>query len=250
MRGAGDALFDIYNAYEDARASGMTLEEAARELQLQPVVVEAVDQSGRNPEGEAVELPQAEELLTEVFQTEVGFEAAPLTLGSEGYLWYEVLDVEAERDRTLDEVRDQVVADWQAAQTAEALAARAGELLNRLNGGESLQEIAADVGAEVQTEYGLQRQSDDPRFGDTAIAAAFGGPSGHTATAPVADSSDRLVMQVTDTAISASDALPEEERQAIAESGADALLDQMIVRLQTQYPVQINETLGQQALAF
>lgn len=250
LQGAGDALFDLYNAYEDARAGGMSLEEAAKELQLEPVVVEAVDETGRNPEGETVELPQAQELLTEAFQTEVGFEPSPLTIGSEGYLWYEVLDVQADRDRTLDEVRDQVVADWTADQTAEALAARAGELVERLAGGESLQEIAADVGAQVETEYGLQRQSDDPLFGDTAIAAAFGGPRGHTAMAPVADGSDRLVMQVTDTAISASDGLPEDERQAIADNGASALLDQMIVRLQTQYPVQIDESLGQQALSF
>jgi peptidyl-prolyl cis-trans isomerase D len=56
---ASQTLFDVFNAYEDARAGGLSVQDAAREQQLTPVVIEAVDRSGRTPEGDVLsDLPQ------------------------------------------------------------------------------------------------------------------------------------------------------------------------------------------------
>jgi peptidyl-prolyl cis-trans isomerase D len=161
-----------------------------------------------------------------------------------------VLDVEEARDRMLDEVRDDVVADWQADQRAAALAARAEELRASAADGTPLAEIATEVGATVRTEYNLQRDSENATFGPEAIAAAFAGPGGHVATAPAANGAGEIVMRVNEVAISASNAISEQERTAIARSGGDDLLDQLVTRLQAEYPVRINQQLGTQALGF
>lgn len=251
LRDASDILFDVYNAYEDARAGGMSLREAARDQQLEPVVVEAVDRNGRTPEGEVLsDLPERRELLAAAFESDVGQDTAPISLGSEGYLWFEVLNVQEARDRELNEIRQDVVADWRAAQLRQAIAERAEELYARLEAGESLAQIAADIGADVQTEYSLQRSSENPVFGAAATAAAFAGPEGHTAVAQAEGGTDQLLMAVREIATAVGGGLPDAERRAIAESGGDDILDQLVVRLQSRYPVSINQQLGQQALSF
>ncbi|WP_404861979.1 SurA N-terminal domain-containing protein [Georhizobium sp. MAB10] len=251
MAEAAQTLFDVFNAYEDARAGGLSVQDAAREQQLTPVVIEAVDRSGRTPEGDVLsDLPQSRDLLAQAFDTDIGIETQPINLGSDGYLFFEVLDVEEARDRTLDEVRDDVVADWQADQRAAALAARAEELRASAADGTPLAEIATELGATVRTEYNLQRDSENATFGPEAIAAAFAGPGGHVATAPAANGAGEIVMRVNEVAISASNAISEQERTAIARSGGDDLLDQLVTRLQAEYPVRINQQLGTQALGF
>lgn len=248
---ASQTLFDVFNAYEDARAGGLSVQDAAREQQLTPVVIEAVDRSGRTPEGDVVsDLPQSRDLLAQAFDTDIGIETQPINLGSDGYLFFEVLDIEEARDRTLDEVRDDVVADWQADQRAAALAARAEELRASAADGTPLAEIATELGATVRTEYNLQRDSENATFGPEAIAAAFAGPGGHVATAPAANGAGEIVMRVNEVAISASNAISDQERTAIARSGGDDLLDQLVTRLQAEYPVRINQQLGTQALGF
>lgn len=248
---ASDLLFDVYNAYEDARAGGMSLEEAAREQRLEPRTIEAIDSQGRDTDGNPVEnVPEAGELIPAVFESDIGIDAQPISIGTDGYVFFEVLDIEDARDRELDEVRDEVVADWQADQTDEALETLAQDLATRLEEGEELSAIAEELGTEVSTEYGLQREGDDAVFGNAAIAAAFNGPRGHVAVAPTGDDNGHILMRVDDIATSLSAGLGEDERAAIAESGAGDLLDQLVVRLQSQYPVSINQQLGEQALSY
>lgn len=247
---AADLLFDVYDSYEDARAGGMSLQEAAREQRLEPVTI-TVDQSGRTPDGEVVEdIPASRELLAAAFQSDVGIEEPAISIGSDGYVWFEVLDIEEARDRTLDEVRDQVIEDWRGEEVAAALSARAEELEARLRDGGSLQAIAEELGTRMQTEYGLQRNSDDPIFGGEAVEAAFAGPRGHIALAPTAEGDGRLLMQVAEVATAAGQSLPEQEREAVSAQTSVGILDELVTRLQREYPVSINRSLGEQALAF
>ncbi len=58
-----------------------------------------------------------------------------LNVGSNGFVFYEVEGITPARDRTLDEVRAKVVADWKAAETQSRLSAKAAELEKRLKDG-------------------------------------------------------------------------------------------------------------------
>jgi peptidyl-prolyl cis-trans isomerase D len=251
---ANETLLSVYDSYEDARAGGLSLQEAAVQQRLDAVVIEAVDRSGRTPDGEIVaDIPQSTSVLSGAFETDPGVETPALPIGSEGFIWFEVLDVIEERDRSLDEVRDEVVADWTAEQTETAIAARAAELRERLAGGEELSAIATEVGLAPETKYGLQRSSDDATFGPAAIAAAFAGGPGHVALAPGPSGATQILMQVTDIVSSGpttAESLSQEERSAIAARGADDLLDQLVGRLETQYPVSINRSIATRALSF
>ncbi|MEP4421715.1 MAG: SurA N-terminal domain-containing protein, partial [Nitratireductor sp.] len=86
---AGDVLFDVHDGYEDARAAGSTMAEAAEKIGLKMVTVEAIDRTGRTPDGTVVnDLPQSRDMLREAFETEAGVENPPLSLGSSGFVFY------------------------------------------------------------------------------------------------------------------------------------------------------------------
>src|SRR5690606_29070495 len=61
---ANRILLDVHDAYEDARAGGATLQEAADKLKLKLATVDAIDRSGRRPDGTVVEgLPESAALI-------------------------------------------------------------------------------------------------------------------------------------------------------------------------------------------
>ena len=247
-------LDDVYVGYEDARAGGETMAEAAARNRLEVVTVEAVDRSGRNPEGTILtDLPESNALLQEAFDSEVGVENSPLNTGSSGYLFYEVDDVTEARDRTLEEVRDQVVTDWKENEVATRLATRAEEIEKQVADGKALTEVAEELELEVQVRRGLKRDANDAELGDAGVAAVFSVARGETGLAPAQDGDAQVVFRVTDVLVPAGagpDALPAEARDRFASAISDDLLDQLVARLQTEYPVTIDRGAVQQALSF
>lgn len=247
-------LDDVYVGYEDARAGGETMAEAAARNRLKVVTVEAVDRSGRTPEGTILtDLPESNDLLQEAFDSEVGVENSPLNTGSSGYLFYEVDDVTEARDRTLDEVRDQVVTDWRENEVATRLAARAEEVEKQVADGKALTEVAEELELEVQVRRGLKRDANDAELGDAGVAAVFSVARGETGLAPAQDGDAQVVFRVTDVLVPADagpDALPADMRDRFASAISDDLLDQLVARLQIEYPVTIDRGAVQQALSF
>src|SRR5690606_26413110 len=247
-------LDDVYVGYEDARAGGETMAEAAARNRLKVVTVEAVDRSGRTPEGTILtDLPESNDLLQEAFDSEVGVENSPLNTGSSGYLFYEVDDVTQARDRTLDEVRDQVVTDWRENEVATRLAARAEEVEKQVADGKALTEVAEELELEVQVRRGLKRDANDAELGDAGVAAVFSVARGETGLAPAQDGDAQVVFRVTDVLVPADagpDALPADVRDRFASAISDDLLDQLVARLQIEYPVTIDRGAVQQALSF
>jgi peptidyl-prolyl cis-trans isomerase D len=251
---AAQVLLDVHDAYEDARAGGMTLVEAATQQKLTPVTVEAVDRSGQTPDGTVLsDLPQSQQMLRDVFETEPGVEAPAISLGVEGFVWFEVEDVTPARDRTLEEVRDRVVADWTAEQELEALGAKATALQERLEKGADLSAIAEELSIAVETKFALKRNSSDAVFGDAAVAAAFSGPQGLAAVANDASGDNKILLKVTsvnDASGTTADSVSVEQRSRISQQIADDILDQAVAQLQAEYGVSVNRELAERALAF
>ncbi|MCC0035605.1 MAG: SurA N-terminal domain-containing protein [Hoeflea sp.] len=251
---AAQVLLDVHDAYEDARASGMTLEEAAAQQKLTPVTLDAVDRSGRTPDDTIVrDIPESQALLREAFEAEIGVETPPINIGAEGFVWFEVSDVTPARDRTLDEVREKVVADWTAMKTAEALGAKAAELKGRIAKGAELSAIAEEMSLAVETKYALNRNGADAVFGEAAVASAFSGPNGLVEVANDASGENRILMKVTsvnDASTVTADSVSIEQRRQVSQQIADDILDQMVARLQSDYGVSVNRQLAERALAF
>ncbi len=247
---ATGAILSVHDRIEDGRAEGETLAEVATKNNLKAVTIEAIDAQGNDPQGDAIPgIPEQAALLADVFKADVGVETQPVNIGREGYAWFEVLDSTPDRDRTLDEVRDRVVADWTAEQQRQTLAKTAEDLAERVRKGGDLATIAEDMGIVVETKSGLKRGAQDPVLSVPAVSAAFAGPVGHVANTPGVDGEGQILLKVTSVATGAvGDVLSNEEQQiaAVARASGDDILDQMVNALQSSYGVSINRTLADQ----
>ncbi len=247
---AAEELNNVHDRYEDLRGGGSSLADAATQLKLKPVTVEAIDANGEDDKGKPVEGLPTPALVTEVFKADQGGDAPAVNIGRDGYVWFDLQQITAPRDRTLNEVKDQVVADWTAEQQRTALATKADELKARVEKGETLAAIAGEMGLAVETKMGLRRTSEDALLGQQAVAAVFAGANGLVGTAPDTEGSSRVLFKVTDVTNSPSDALDNNDQQltAMATAAGDDMLDQMVNRLQNDYGVTINQAVADQAM--
>jgi peptidyl-prolyl cis-trans isomerase D len=251
---ASRILLDAHDAYEDARAGGATLGEAAAKLNLKVVTIDAIDRQAMRPDGTIVDdLPESQELLKQAFDSEVGVENPSINIGSNGYVYFEVEGITPARDRSLDEVRAKVIADWKAAEAEKRIDAKAAEMAKRLKDGIELDAIATELKLEKQTKRGVKRDADDADFGKSGAATIFGLAQGGTGmfTNPAGDG--RVLFKVTEVfepAGAGPDAVPDEARKQFASGISDDLLDQLVARLQGEYEVSINQSAIDQALSF
>ncbi|MBX3567192.1 MAG: SurA N-terminal domain-containing protein [Rhizobiaceae bacterium] len=247
-------LLDVHDSYEDARAGGDTLTEAADKLKLKVVRVDAVDRSSQRPDGTIInDLPASAALLKAAFETETGVENDAVTIGNDGYVFFEVEAITPARDRTLDEVKEKVTADWIAADTTKKLSDKAAELDKRLKDGTTIDALATELGLEKQTKRGLKRGADDADLGKDGVTAIFATVEGGTGTFPAPAGDATVLFKVTEVfepAASDPAAVPEGEQNAFASGLADDLLDQLVAQLQTQYDVYVDQAAVARALSF
>lgn len=241
---AQDILLDIHDGYEDARAAGNTMEEAARSQKLEVLTISGIDRQGLDQEGNPVDLgEESNDIIRGVFSTDANVENPPIGAGRDGFIWYEVTEVIADRDRTLDEVEERVRADWITAQKNEQLDAEASRISEALQGGAQATELTAEKNYRAENKFGLSRQDNDPDFGQAGVLEVFSvGPKG-VGIANGATGNRRLVFRVETVSNPLADgaSLPEQQASNIETGLRNDLLDQMINRLQLEFPVRINQ---------
>ncbi|MFS8049522.1 SurA N-terminal domain-containing protein [Rhizobium sp. BR 314] len=250
---AANEITSVHDKFEDLRGSGASLQEAASQLKLKLVTIDAIDATGLDQKGNEIkDLPVRQQLLSEAFKAEQGGNPAPLTVGNNGYVWYDILNVTPDHDRTLADVREKAIADWTAEQQKVALAAKATELKQAAQKGKSLADIAAPLGIAVENKTGITRSTDDPVLGRGGIAAAFSGPVDTAASSGGADDTTQILLKVTDVNDNpTTDALSNDDQQVaqIANAAGDDILDQIVAQLQSRYTVTVNQSLAEQAMS-
>ncbi|TGP26669.1 MULTISPECIES: SurA N-terminal domain-containing protein [unclassified Mesorhizobium] len=248
---ASRILLDVHDSYEDTRASGASLAQAAEKLKLKAVTVDAIDRTGQRPDDTVVnDLPQSADLIKAVFEAEPNTENEGLTTADNGFVFYEVQSITAARDRTLDEVRQKVAADWTAAETDKRLDAKAGELEKRLKAGTALDVIAGELKLEKQTKRGLKREADDADFGKEGAAAMFGVGEGGTGLIPSPTGDGQILFKVAEVfepAGADGSSVPDDAQKSFSAGISDDLLDQLVAQLQSQYDVRIDPAAVSQA---
>src|SRR6202171_3340387 len=141
---------ELRDKMEDERGGGASVVEAAQKLGLTAVSIDAVDRSGRLPNGQlAANIPRGLDVVPQAFNSDVGVEHDPIQFNG-GYVWYDVVGITPSRERNLDEVKDQVEAKWRDDQIASRLKTKATEMVQKLERGGNLADEAAAAGSRVE----------------------------------------------------------------------------------------------------
>ena len=238
---AREEITALHDRIEDQRINARPLAEIARDAGLTVVKVEGVDNQGKDRQGAQstalLALPGAQELLRDAFNTDVGADNEALNVDG-GYVWFEVTNVEAARDRTLAEARADVEKLWREDQVNAKLMARADEIVKKVDGGATL---AAASGLAVKTASDLRRGQAAGELDADAVRQIFAIPAGKAGSA--SKPGQRIIFQVTSatmppyTASAISPQLAEQMNLALT----DDLLTSYVRILQNRFGVSINQ---------
>jgi len=241
----------IYDKVEDERSLGKPLAETAEKFKLEARTVE-IDRSGNDPAGQPVaNLPQQQRLITSAFAADVGTDNDPLQVDG-GYVWFEVSGITPERDRKLDEVKDQVEASWREAETAKRLQAKATAFLDKVKGGTPLADAAAADGLKVENRAGIKRASTTPPLSEASIDAIFRTAKDAAGSAPADQPGEQLVFRVTEVVPPMTDLASDESkrlRDALNNAISGAVENEYLALLQREIGMTLNERALRQVLS-
>jgi peptidyl-prolyl cis-trans isomerase D len=237
---ARNLILDQHDKIEDERAAGGRLSEVAAKLRMKPIEVEAVDRSGRTPDGRLVEgVPSLNEVIAGSFETQIGVETDPIEVsGGAGYVWYEVVGITPSRDRPLDEVRDRVEARWKDERVAKILEERAEGVRKKLDAGETFQTAAP--GLKVEQREKIRRGREVEGLDRNPLALIFQTPQGKTGVTLGSDGVSRAVYRVTNVDVP-STSTPSRSVTELSTAVQDDLLVQYVLQLQNELGVRVNE---------
>jgi peptidyl-prolyl cis-trans isomerase D len=239
---------ELHNKIEDERGGGASVAEAAQKLGLAAVTIDAVDRSGRMPNGQLVaDIPRGLDVVSQAFNSDVGVDNDPIQFNG-GYVWFDVLGITPSRDRNLDEVRDQVEARWREDQISSKLRAKATEIVQKLENGAKLADEAASVGLKVETAAGFRREASLPDVPAAAITAAFRTAKDGVGQTPGAGGSQWVVFRVTDVTVPPVD-MASEEVKKLKETLQRSLTDEQLAQYVTKIESEIGTSINQAAFA-
>ncbi len=234
---------NLRDKFEDERAAGSTLAEAAKKLGLKSRTIDAVDRSGRGPDEKPIaDLPTKPDVIAAAFASDVGVDNDPLQLSNGGYLWFDVTGITPAHDRTLDEVKDKVAARWRDDEIAKRLQAKADEMVGKLKAGTALDQLATESGLKVVTASDLQRGKPGGFAPAKLVEAAFKIPKGVPASAEGDQETTRFVFRVTDVTDPPIDPIASKQLTTLLQNSySDDIVGAYVTRLESDFGVTFNQ---------
>jgi len=237
-------VLKIYDKIEDARAEGKSLAEAAESLKLPVRTISAIDRSGRDPSGMSVQLPDQQRLLQAAFTAEVGVERDPLQV-QDGYIWYDVVGITPSRERTFEEVKDQVEQRWREQEIATRLSAKANDILEKVKTGTSLAEATASDHLKVETLSGLKRGEAKGPLPAASVDTVFRTAKDAAGKADANEPGEQAVFRVTEVVVPQLDMQSAETKrmvEALNRGLADVIAGEYVGQLESEIGVNINQS--------
>ena len=239
---------ELRDKMEDERGGGASVVEAAQKLGLTPVTLDAVDRSGRLPNGQsATNIPKGLDVVSQAFNSDVGVDNDPISFNG-GYVWYDVLGITPSRERNLDEVKDQVEAKWREDQISSRLKAKATEMVQKLEQGGKLPDEAAAAGLKVETASGLKRDASPPGLPPSVVSAAFRTVKDGAGQTAGAGASEWIVFRVTDISVPPVD-LASGDMKKLKETLVRGMTDEQLAQYVTKLESDIGTSINQAAFA-
>ncbi len=181
---AAEKVYALSQAYEDARADGANLVEAAKKAGVPTFTIGPVTQQGQGQQGQPV-AGVTPKMLELAYSLPAGGESEVQDAGEGQYFAVRVERVIPKALPPLAEVKPQLTRFWMMRELVKAMQTRADELAARVKKGESLDAVAASAGAKVVHVTNLDRQNaaQSTALSRDALGKAFSGKQGDVFTA-------------------------------------------------------------------
>ncbi|KQK31839.1 peptidylprolyl isomerase [Bosea thiooxidans] len=242
---AASQIADLHDKIEDQRASAKPLAEIAKEFNLKLRSAGPMSANRTRPDGTQEEaLPGGDATVQAIFRSDIGVDNEAIRLPRDtGYVWFDVTKIDPARERSFDEVKAEVETQWRADETAAKLAAKARELVERLDKGESFDAVAASAGLTIETAADLGRQDQRPELPATVVSQVFGTVAGKSNSAAGAEGG-RVLFKVDSATVAPYVRTTQEAgnfERLLSSSISEDILLQYVAKRQAELGVSINE---------
>jgi len=257
---AADAVYQLSKTIDDGLLENRTLEELSEAVNFPYASYDYIDRSGTTRDGIKMSgfgaipgLAADDDLLREIFVSDIQYETDIIRTKTDGFATIKVVDVIDSQLRPFDEIKEQALSDWTDEQTETALAAFSVTLSQRLQDGETFDDIANELGDAAQLEERIITRLTPPReVSPQVVVDLLSGDVGDIVRGPGIRPLTRQIAKLERIA---------PNRDAIAGEYLDYLRDQATVEISSDliqayqqdvlfvngnaaYPEQIKSTLG------
>lgn len=246
---ASEIVLDRLAEFEELRAGGLALAEAAAQASIPVERFDFVAQSGVTEEGIPVQgLADHEAILTAAFELPEGFDSDAMPYGDGGYFVVRVDAVDPSRLPEVEEVREQAETFWRFRQVDDRLHEQVEAAIARVEAGESLNSIADDLGAgaRVETATLLRSETAGP-FNQQLVQQAFGAGLDQPFETRAADQRTQAIAVVTEIIPPEAGAVTPDGAQELAIALERDLSQLIQTGLLRSYEVRRNEAVIDQA---
>jgi peptidyl-prolyl cis-trans isomerase D len=240
----------LHDKIDEERAAGRSLKDTAAKLSVPFREVTDLTRENMAAGKPVIEGADATRIVQAAFASSAGLEAEAIELADGGYAWLDVLATTPEKQRTLDEARADVEAQWIDAERRRELAQLSVRLVERLNKGEKLETVAAEVGGKVETTEPVTRQGTANGLAAAAIQQAFALAPGAATSAASADGKSRTLLRLVEIVPAPAPTAEQTERLKgnLTRQFQSDVLAAYVNGLQTRYGVTINDRAVQRAI--
>ncbi|MGE0667423.1 MAG: peptidyl-prolyl cis-trans isomerase [Sphingomonadales bacterium] len=236
-------------------ATGVAIDALAQSLGLPLRTVERMDSAGKDAQGNQVAgLPPGGNFISSLFAKTEGEFIDLEDDGETGYFVTQLDSIVPARVKPLDEIRDQVRADWTRDARSKAAETIARQMVEKVRGGASLSDAAAEVGAAVSTTPVVSRAEAGKlgAFSRDLLVAMFDAAKDGVVHGPSSRGDGYFVVQVAEVKSMPIDQNSEEYRQIKRQLGETLKLDifaQFSTYLLDKYSVSRNQKLVDQIVS-
>lgn len=160
MEQALDEVLGLTTRIEEALGTGATIAEAAKEAGVEARKIEAIDSEGLDAEGKAVPGLPAAPFLKVAFETKEKETSLLTETDDNGFFVLHVDSIRKPEVRPLEAVRADVVEDWKSEQRWQAAREKASKIVERVNNGAKLADIAKEMKLEVDSAGAFTREGE------------------------------------------------------------------------------------------
>jgi peptidyl-prolyl cis-trans isomerase D len=241
----------LHDKVEDARSTGKPLKEIAETLKLPFRELPDMDRSGKTADGKpGLDSPDLAKIAQSAFAASIGIESDAADLGDGGYAWIDVLGSTPEKQKSFEEVKDEVKKSAIEAERRKDVTTAASKLVERLGKGESIETLATETGGKVEKTTAVTRNTSPPGLAQNAVQLAFTLPKGGATSAPTAGGAARVILRVAEV----TPAPPATAEQAlrlkddITRQMQQDVLAEYVSGLEARYGLSVNDAALKQAL--
>lgn len=202
---AKQVLYDASKAVQDGISEdSQTLEEAGLANGISVASFDFMSRLGETEDGQKLEgnglakgVATDDLLLKEIFLAEPNFDGDVFETTSGGIAAIRVDEIKESAPRPFADVREQALAAWHLKKADEALAKLSEDLVARASGGESLEDLAKEVGNGASVSETLMiRAARTQGLGNQLIVRLFDARQGQTVRGVADNGLDRIIGQV------------------------------------------------------